>query len=73
LLAGFDPRFVLLVAGAEEGGVLATVRAFAGAEGYGPRSLIVGGPGAHYDFDESNPDIDGSVADFLAERLLPGG
>jgi tetratricopeptide (TPR) repeat protein len=74
LLAGFDPRFVLLVAGAEEGGALATVRALAGADGsYGPRSLVVEGPGGHYDFDESNPDIDGSVADFLVERLLPGG
>jgi len=74
LLAGFDPRSVLLVAGAEEGGVLATVRALAGADGSrGPRSLIVEGPGARYDFDASNPDIDGSVADFLAERLLSGG
>ena len=73
LLAGFDPHDILLVAGAAEGGGLETVRALAGADGSaGPRTLIVAGPGERDGFDESHPDVDGSVADFMAERLRSG-
>lgn len=73
LLAGFDPHDILLIAGAAEAGALETVRALAGVDGSaGPRNIIVEGPGARNGADESHPDIDGSVAEFLSERLEPG-
>ncbi len=73
-LAALDPRSVLLVAGSEEGAALATVKALAGRErSAGPRSLVVDGPGSHYDLAASRPDLAGTIAGFLADRLAPGG
>ncbi|MBI1951207.1 MAG: dienelactone hydrolase family protein [Acidobacteria bacterium] len=73
LLAALDPRSVLLVAGSEEGAALATVKALAGRErSTGPRSLVVDGPGTHYDLAVRLPGLTGTIAGFLTERLGPG-
>ena len=70
LLDGFDPQDILLVAGSADRGALETVRAIAGPGGpAGPRNLIVEEPGGRASPGESRPDVDGSVAEFLAGRL----
>ncbi len=73
LLAGFDPGSVLLIAGSQEGAVLATVRALAAPDGtIATQSIVVDGPGAHFDLAARKPDLTTAVAGFLADRLGPG-
>lgn len=70
LLAGFDPRSLLLVAGSEEGAPLATVQALAAPGGApAPRSIVVDGPGAHYGLAADRPDLAAILDGFLADRL----
>ena len=73
LLAGFDPGSVLLVAGSQEGAVLATVRTLAAPDGSrAPQSIVVDGPGAHFDLAARKPDLTTAVAGFLADRRVSG-
>jgi len=63
---------LLFVAGSEEEGPLATVKALT-APGViaAPRSIVADGDGAHFDLVARRPDLIEALAGFLAERLLP--
>ena len=75
LLGRLGPGSVLLMAGSEEEAPLATVKALAApGEAAAPRSLVVEGPGAHFDLVTRRPDLVDVLSRFLVERLAsPAG
>jgi Flp pilus assembly protein TadD len=69
-LERLPPDAVLLIAGSEEGTPLATLRALSAPDdGAAPRSLIVTGPGAHFDLASADPGLITTVVSFLEARL----
>ncbi len=69
-LSRLPPQALLLVAGSEEGAPLATLRALApDGEPGAPRTLVVDGPGAHFDLASTSPGLLGTLASFLGSRL----
>ncbi len=69
-LARLPPDAVFLIAGSEEGTPLATTRALAvPADGGAPRSLIVAGPGAHFELASTDPGLIATLVSFLEARL----
>jgi len=73
-LARLPPEAVFLIAGSEEGAPLATTRALAvPANGGAPRSLIVAGPGAHFELASTEPGLIATLVSFLEARLAPQG
>jgi len=45
----------------------------ASADGGAPRSLIVAGPGAHFDLASTDPGLIATLVSFLETRLAPPG
>ena len=70
LLSRLSPDSLLLVAGSEEEAPLATVRTLAAPTAAGaPQSLVVEGPGSHFELAGASPALIGTVASFLRSRL----
>ncbi len=73
-LARLPAGAVFLIAGSEEGTPLATTRALAvPAGGEGPRSLIVSGPGAHFELTSTDSGLMATLVSFLETRLASQG
>ncbi len=73
-LAHLPPEAIFLIAGSEEVAPLATVRTLAASGDAGPpRSLIVEGPGAHFDLAGTDPGLIPKITSFLQVRLAPQG
>jgi tetratricopeptide (TPR) repeat protein/dienelactone hydrolase len=73
-LARLPADAVFLIAGSEEGTPLATTRALAvPGDGGAPHSLIVAGPGAHFELTSTDPGLLANLVSFLEARLAPEG
>jgi Tfp pilus assembly protein PilF/dienelactone hydrolase len=70
LLSRLSPDSLLLVAGSEEEAPLATVRTLAAPTASGAlQSLVVEGPGSHFELAGASPGLTGTIAAFLRSRL----
>jgi dienelactone hydrolase len=68
-LVRLGPGSVLLVSGSEEERALAAVNVLAGALGDAARSIVVPGDASGYQLASDRPDLNDTIAGFLAGRL----
>ncbi len=67
-LGRLDPAAILLASGVEEEAASSTIETLSRDLG-GARTLLVPGAGSGYDLDARDPDLNETVAAFLAQRL----